>query len=70
MERYGGNMEEKDCWNKFTVSGKIEDYLEYCNSVEYGAHNKSAGTQASLIFTTNQDGKRLKSGSAPTGSIV
>lgn len=63
-------MEEKDCWNKFTVSGKVEDYLEYCNSVEYGAHNKSAGTQASLVFTTKPDSKRLENDSAPVGNIV
>jgi len=55
VERYGGNMEEKDCWNKFVISGKVEDYLEYCNSVEHATHNKMAGTQASLIFTTKPD---------------
>lgn len=35
-----GNMEEKNCWNKFIVSGKIEDYLKYRSTVEYVAHNK------------------------------
>lgn len=34
-------MKEKDCWEKFIISGKVEDYLEYRNSVEDRAHNKA-----------------------------
>ncbi|MFG6350029.1 MAG: hypothetical protein K1W15_15145 [Lachnospiraceae bacterium] len=46
VERYGGDMEEKDCWDKFAVSGKVEDYLKYRNSVGDAAHNKADSTQA------------------------
>ncbi len=34
-------MEEKDCWDRFTVSGKIEDYLKYRSTVDYTAHNNA-----------------------------
>lgn len=34
-------MEEKDCWNKFTISGKVEDYLEYRSIAECAAYNKT-----------------------------
>ncbi len=46
VERYGGNMEDKDCWDKFAVSGKVEDYLKYRSSVGNAAHNKADSTQA------------------------
>ncbi|MDE6615553.1 MAG: hypothetical protein K2K35_03225 [Lachnospiraceae bacterium] len=39
-------MEEKDCWDKFAVSGKVEDYLKYRSSVGNAAHNKADSTQA------------------------
>ena len=55
VERYCGNMEEKDCWEKFAVSGKVEDYLEYRSCVEYAAHNKADGTRAALVFTTKPE---------------
>lgn len=34
-------MEEKDYWDKFIVSGKVEDYLQYRSIVEYMTHNKT-----------------------------
>ena len=34
-------MEERNCWDKFAVSGKVEDYLEYRSTVGYVTHNKS-----------------------------
>lgn len=48
-------MEEKGCWEKFAVSGKVEDYLEYRSCVEYAAHNKADGTKAALVFTTKPE---------------
>lgn len=48
-------MEEKDCWEKFAVSGKVEDYLEYRSCVEYAAHNKADSTKAALVFTTKPE---------------
>lgn len=39
-------MEEKDCWDKFAISGKVEDYLKYRSSVGDAAHNKADNTQA------------------------
>ncbi|MCI9078107.1 MAG: hypothetical protein HFH68_04145 [Lachnospiraceae bacterium] len=45
-------MEEKDCWNKFAVSGKIEDYLKYRSSVGNAAHNKADSTQAAQVAKT------------------
>lgn len=34
-------MEEKDCWDKFIVSGKVEDYLKYRSTLEYAVYNKT-----------------------------
>ena len=34
-------MEEKDCWDKFIVSGKVEDYLEYRSIAKCAAYNKT-----------------------------
>lgn len=44
-------MKEKDCWDKFAVSGKIEDYLEYRSSVVCVAHNKADSTQEMPALT-------------------
>lgn len=41
-------MEEKNCWDKFAVSGKVEDYLKYRSSVGDAAHNKADSTQAEV----------------------
>lgn len=48
-------MKEKDCWDKFAVSGKVEDYLEYRSSVGHAAHNKADGTQTPSGFTSKPD---------------
>lgn len=44
-------MEEKDCWNKFVVSGRVDDYLEYRSSLGYAAQNRSTGTGAATSGT-------------------
>lgn len=48
-------MKEKDCWDKFAVSGKVEDYLEYRSSMGYAAHNKADGTQTPSEITSKPD---------------
>lgn len=48
-------MEEKDCWNKFAVSGKVEDYLEYRSSVETAAHNNTATTNERTTYATEKE---------------
>lgn len=48
-------MEEKDCWERFAVSGKVEDYLKYRSCVEYAAHNRADGAKAALVFTTKPE---------------
>ncbi|MFG6329774.1 MAG: hypothetical protein K1W06_09945 [Lachnospiraceae bacterium] len=42
-------MEEKNCWDKFAVSGKVEDYLKYRSIVENAAHSKADSTQAAPV---------------------
>ncbi|MFG6393288.1 MAG: hypothetical protein K1W24_03730 [Lachnospiraceae bacterium] len=48
-------MEEKDCWNKFAVSGKVEDYLEYRSSVETAAHNNTGSTKERMAYTPEKE---------------
>lgn len=55
-------MEEKECWNKFAATGRVEDYLEYRSSLENVTYNKDMAKQVSSSAAdkgTSEGGERV-----------
>lgn len=53
-ERYGMNMSEKERWEQFTDTGRVADYLAYCQHAgQMPATNIADSSAAGMVLAGN-----------------